>query len=110
MSGGSETQPGRRLAFFYCDALQKHLDEGDAAGTLAAAVKLEPLAKAYEATPVGSDTWMSCDPADSLLDFQLVVATAEAWEVIRHIKILEIREEFSCDTKLISAVRFQRLR
>jgi hypothetical protein len=71
---------------------------------------LEPLVKAYEATPVGSDTWMSCDPAQSVLDFQLVVAAAEAWEFIRQIRILEIREESSCDTKLISAVRFQRLR
>jgi hypothetical protein len=70
---------------------------------------LEPLAKAYEDTPVGSETWMTCDPARSVLDFQLVVAAAEAWEFIRHIKILEVREEFSCDTKLISAVRFQRL-
>jgi hypothetical protein len=71
---------------------------------------IEPLAKAYDGIPVGNDTWMACDPGDSLLDFQLVVAAAQAWESIHHIRILEIREDFACDTRLISAVRFQRLR
>ena len=71
---------------------------------------LEPLSKTYEATPVGFDSWMSPHPGQSLTDFQLTVAAAEAWEVVRHIKILEIREEFCCGRRLISAVRFERLR
>jgi hypothetical protein len=39
-----------------------------------------------------------------------VVAAAEAWEVIDHIKIIEICEENYIGRRLVNAVRFRRLK
>jgi hypothetical protein len=72
-------------------------------------MELEPLSKLYEATPIGGDTWLTYDGSSPLLDFQLVIAAAEAWEAVRHIEILEIRGDRR-DRRLIRAVRFRRLR
>jgi hypothetical protein len=71
---------------------------------------IEPFSATYEATPIGWNTWLRPAPAQTLEDFQLAVATAEAWEVIGHINILEIREDNYTGRRLINAVKFQRLR
>ena len=71
---------------------------------------LEPLSKAYEATPVGYDNWMNPDPDQTLEEFQVVVAAAEAWQAMRQIKILEVRQKLCSGRRLIDRVRFRRLR
>ncbi len=71
---------------------------------------LEPLSKAYEATPVGYDNWMNPDPDQSLEEFQILVAAAEAWQAMRQIRILELRQKLCCGRPVIDGVRFQRLR
>jgi hypothetical protein len=73
-------------------------------------MRLEPLTRSYEATPIGWDNWVRPDPGQTLEEFQLIVATAEAWEVMRNIRILEIREDNYTGRRFINAVRFQRLR
>ena len=50
------------------------------------------------------------DPYQTLEDFQLTVAAAEAWEAIEHIEILEISEDRWTGRRLVDAVRFRRLR
>jgi hypothetical protein len=71
---------------------------------------IEPLTKAYEATPVGLDSWVKHEPGAPLEEFQVVVAAAEAWQAVRHIAIVELRHEVRSGRALINALRFRRLR
>ena len=70
----------------------------------------EVLANAYSQTPVGQDAWVLPSARGTLDDFQVVVAAAEAWEMVRHIQILEIREDRHTGRRLINALRFRRLK
>jgi len=70
----------------------------------------ETFCRAYVSAPVGADAWLRPDGTQTLEDFQAVVAAAEAWEAVQHIKILEICEESHTGRKLIDALRFRRLR
>jgi hypothetical protein len=71
---------------------------------------MEVLSRAYIGAPVGADVWMRPEPGQTLDDFQMAVAAAEAWEAISHIEILEITEERWTGRRLIDALRFRRLR
>jgi hypothetical protein len=70
----------------------------------------EVLARAYISAPVGDDVWVRPGPDQTLEDFQLIVAAAQAWEAIKHIEILEITEYPWTGGRLIDALRFRRLR
>jgi hypothetical protein len=73
-------------------------------------MSLPLLLSTYRRTPIGEAEWVLPDGKQSLEEFQVVVATAEAWEFIGHIKIIEIREENRTGRRLIDAVRIRRLR
>jgi hypothetical protein len=73
-------------------------------------MRMEALARAYTTATVGCDAWIRPEPMQTLEDFQAVVAAAEAWEAVRHIKILEIVEEKVTGRRLIHALRFRRLK
>lgn len=77
---------------------------------VAAAMGTEALSRAYISAPVGEEAWVRPDPYQTLEDFQLTVAAAEAWEAIEHIEILEISEDRWTGRRLVDAVRFRRLR
>ena len=47
---------------------------------------------------------------DDVEEFQLAVAAAEAWELLRFIEILEIREEGLTGRRLIEAIHFRHLK
>jgi hypothetical protein len=51
---------------------------------------IEPLTKAYEATPVGLDSWVK--------------------QAVRHITIVELRHEVRSRRAHINTLRFRRLR
>jgi hypothetical protein len=70
----------------------------------------ETLSRAYVSTAVGADVWMRPEPGETLHDFQMAVAAAEAWEAVDHIEILEISEDRWTGRRLIDAVKFRRLR
>ena len=70
-------------------------------------VPVELLAS-YHCIAAGEDVWMRA--AGNLHDFQATVASAEAWETVGLIRIIEIREERMSGRRLIDALRFRRLR
>jgi hypothetical protein len=67
------------------------------------------LKLAYHRTPVGADAWMRPFGQQTLDDFQLAVAAAEAWEFLGLIRIEEIHEEAQTGRRLIDGVRIRRL-
>jgi hypothetical protein len=71
------------------------------------AVKL--LLQAYESTPVGKETW-ALPHAESVDEFQIVVAITKAWAELGIIEILETRDVDHSGRRLVHAVRFRRLR
>ena len=73
-------------------------------------IGLDPLSRAYEATPVGYDSWMNPEPDQTLEEFQAVVAAAEAWQAMRQIRIVELRQKLCGGRALIDGIRFRRLR
>jgi hypothetical protein len=68
------------------------------------------FAYAFSTTPVGEEGWMWPIDDDDLRDFQAAVASAEAWEFLGVIKIIEVREEAKTGRRLVEALRFKRLR
>lgn len=71
---------------------------------------LRSLARAYGATPVGHDDWVIPDREQTLEDFEIVVAVAEAFHATRHIEILDLRPVTRRGRSYIRAIKFQRLR
>jgi hypothetical protein len=63
----------------------------------------------YHCTDVGDDAWVRPYELQSVEDFQMSVAAAEAWEFIGLIRIEEIHEENLSGRRLIDAVRIRRL-
>ena len=62
------------------------------------------------ATEVGYDAWVTPEPAQTLEDFQIAVAAAEAWHTIRHIDIIELRHILRHGRSLVKAFKFLRLK
>jgi hypothetical protein len=63
----------------------------------------------YHRTDVGTDIWIRPYGLQSLEDFQMAVAAAEAWEFMGLIRIEEIHEEAQTGRRLIDRVRIRRL-
>jgi hypothetical protein len=57
---------------------------------------VQALSKAYQATSIGDEVWVNCDPDETLDDFRIVVAAVEALQAVNHITILEMRQELWC--------------
>ena len=70
-------------------------------------VPVELLAS-FHCIAAGEDVWIRASA--NLHDFQATVASAEAWETVGLIRIMEIREERTSGRRLIDALRFRRLR
>jgi hypothetical protein len=73
-------------------------------------MSLPLLLSTYRRTPIGEADWVLPVAKQSLEEFQIVVAAAEAWEFIGHIEIVEIREENRTGRRLIDAMLIRRLR
>ena len=67
---------------------------------------LELLLSAYRCTPIGETSWVLSE-GQTLKDFQIVVAAAEALESTGRIQILEMRKDG--DHGLVNAVHIRRL-
>jgi hypothetical protein len=61
----------------------------------------------YQGVGIGGDTWLRSSDAEA---FQLVVAAAEACEVIGLLRIIEVREERQAGRRIVEAVRIRRLK
>jgi hypothetical protein len=71
---------------------------------------VQAFSKAYLDTAVGAETWVDCSPDETLDDFRVVIAAAEALQAVNHISILELRQELWRGRPHISALRFRRRR
>jgi hypothetical protein len=63
----------------------------------------------YQRTGVDAEGWMRPFGLQSLEDFQMAVASAEAWEFMGLISIEEIHEEAVTGRRLIDGLKFRRL-
>jgi hypothetical protein len=63
----------------------------------------------YQRTDVDAEGWMLPFGRQSLEDFQMAVASAEAWEFMGLISIQEIHEEAVTGRRLIDGLKFRRL-
>lgn len=71
---------------------------------------IQGFSNAYLATDVGAEAWIRCDPDETLEDFRVVFAAAEALQAVDRITILELRQELWRGRPYVSAVRFRRRR
>jgi hypothetical protein len=65
------------------------------------------LLAAYRDLAIGGDTWLRASDAET---FQLIVAAAEACQMVGLLEIIEIREERQTGRRLVEAVRIRRLK
>lgn len=73
-------------------------------------MSLAALLSTYGSTSPGEAAWVRPDAMQTLEDFQLAVAAAEALEFIGRLRIVEIREENRTGRRLIKAVHIRRLK
>ena|ERR1017187_6594949 len=70
----------------------------------------DPLTEAYPRTPVGSEGIAKLADLQSLDGFQVVVVSAQSWEIEGRIKILDMHRESQSGRKLVDFIRFSRLK